>query len=57
MSNHEEHFFALWPPITASGIKITINDWSSQPCMSLLMVGCNYSDGMWGTLFSMLYII
>ena len=45
MSDERQHFFALWPPITASSIKITINDWNIQPCMSLLMLGCNYSDG------------
>ena len=45
MSDEGRHYFALWPPITASSIKITINDWNSQPCMSLLMLGCNYSDG------------
>ena len=47
MSDHTEHFFALWPPITASSIKITINGWSGQPCMSLLMVGCSNSVGMY----------
>ena len=46
MSGYERHYFGLWPPITASSMRITVHEWNDQPCMSLLMMGCNYSDGM-----------
>ena len=46
MSSHMRHRFTLSPPITASSLMITINDWSIQPCMGLLMLGCNFKNGM-----------
>ena len=46
MSGYERHYLVLWPLVTASSMRITVHEWSDQPCMSLLMMGCNYSDGM-----------
>ena len=52
MSGYERHYFGLWPPITASSMRITVHEWNDQPCMSLLMMAvtivmvCNDDDVM-----------
>ena len=46
MPCYERHYFILCSPITASSMRITVRNWENIPCMSLLMMGCNYSDGM-----------
>ena len=43
--DHDQHFFGLWPPINTSSIKITINGWNDEPCLSLLLLGCSVDNG------------